>query len=247
MLIHLASPPRFGHIGIGIHQPGEATYTQWPTACMHLHRYPGEFTLPSGTYRSHGNAVSHTAPLATFTHRWSQADSTHITLHYRPAPGPSDRALPPLSHPDDFEALWESLIATLAWQSTAPGRAQARLWEVLWNLSQPIEPQQRPEPFDLALRIAYEEPSIAVNAICARTGLDRHQLNAFSRSHLGCTFKQHLLEVRLEQAQKLLKNTNLPLKAIAQSLGYTNPYAFNKDFHHRLGCSPSSVRRTSKS
>lgn len=46
------------------------------------------------------------------------------------------------------------------------------------------------------------------------------------------------------EARKMLAETDLPVKRIAETLGYTSPAYFTRAFHHRTGKAPTEFRRS---
>ena len=56
------------------------------------------------------------------------------------------------------------------------------------------------------------------------------------------TAKGNIIKVRLEEAQKLLLNTNLSIKQIAYSVGFADETYFMKMFKKSIGITPSSYR-----
>ncbi|ATF16010.1 Fe3+-hydroxamate ABC transporter substrate-binding protein [Brevibacillus brevis X23] len=74
-------------------------------------------------------------------------------------------------------------------------------------------------------------------------------LNCSSRS-LQRTFKaqlavgpiDYLIQVRIQKAQELLRQTNLGLKEVAESVGYTDSYYFSRIFKKYTGFSPSMYK-----
>ncbi|MBE6778228.1 MAG: helix-turn-helix domain-containing protein [Ruminococcaceae bacterium] len=59
----------------------------------------------------------------------------------------------------------------------------------------------------------------------------------------GLTVSAHLRILRMEQAQNLLRTTNLGIAAIAARCGFTDPEYFTNCFTRQYGCSPTAFRR----
>lgn len=55
--------------------------------------------------------------------------------------------------------------------------------------------------------------------------------------------KSFLLDVRFEEAKKLLESTGRSIEEIAIEIGYKNLFSFSREFKKRMGVSPSSHRR----
>lgn len=59
----------------------------------------------------------------------------------------------------------------------------------------------------------------------------------------GRTFYDYLIDMRLEKAKELLRNTNLKIYEIAESVGYTNFNYFTTLFKKVIGVSPNEYRK----
>jgi YesN/AraC family two-component response regulator len=55
----------------------------------------------------------------------------------------------------------------------------------------------------------------------------------------------YLIQIRLSKAKELLKDNNLSIKAIANLVGYNDPYYFSKLYKKYYGISPNKVRKES--
>ncbi len=74
----------------------------------------------------------------------------------------------------------------------------------------------------------------------------------FVPSHISTIFKKFyhmsptdfLTKTRVKEAEKLIRNTDLPFKYIARSVGYANPLYFSKVFKKQIGISPSEYRKS---
>ncbi len=54
----------------------------------------------------------------------------------------------------------------------------------------------------------------------------------------GCTFKQLVLDTRMEMASSFLQNPSMTITQIADTLGYRNSTAFTRAFRNRFGVAP---------
>ena len=81
---------------------------------------------------------------------------------------------------------------------------------------------------------------IAEVAIGRKTGLSA--IGAFRKLNRKYSFIGYLTEYRMEQASRLLMETNEKSYVIAKSVGYTDPNYFSYVFKRRFGVSPSKYR-----
>lgn len=61
----------------------------------------------------------------------------------------------------------------------------------------------------------------------------------------GKTLREMTAEERFEQAEHLVRSTDLPFSEVAIQVGYTSQSRMNEAFQHRLGMSPGGARRES--
>jgi transcriptional regulator of acetoin/glycerol metabolism/AraC-like DNA-binding protein len=84
---------------------------------------------------------------------------------------------------------------------------------------------------------------LALETLAARAGLSTfHFARAFKQS-VGMPPHRYLLQQRVKKAVELLKQTEQPLTAIAQSLGFADQSHFSRSFHGLVGQAPSEFRR----
>ncbi|RDU37342.1 AraC family transcriptional regulator [Neobacillus piezotolerans] len=80
---------------------------------------------------------------------------------------------------------------------------------------------------------------------------DIARISCMSANHLlrtyiqlfGKTPYQHISELRLEKAKRLLKNPGLSITDITFELGFSNPVSFSKMFRQHEGLSPNQYRK----
>lgn len=73
--------------------------------------------------------------------------------------------------------------------------------------------------------------------------LSTKQTNRIIQGYYGVSFKQKLLETRMEVAKDLLLTSHLSLRQIAEEVGYTQPRNFSELFLKRTGLTPSQYQK----
>jgi len=135
----------------------------------------------------------------------------------------------------------ESHLDAIRWR-------QQRLFQnVLAELSDSLDAQQ-PKPgenvADLAashLRLHYRE---ALTAQDLGRALSFHPvyIARCMRRQFGCAPMEYLLRYRLEQAKRLLLQTDLPVGAVSREVGFEQPAYFASCFRKREGLTPRDYR-----
>jgi LacI family transcriptional regulator len=83
---------------------------------------------------------------------------------------------------------------------------------------------------------------IRVNDLLSVAHLSLNELERRFHRYLGRTPKAELLRVQIEQAKRLLHDTKLPLKVIAQRTGFSSQQYFGDAFYRECGIRPSAYR-----
>jgi LacI family transcriptional regulator len=87
---------------------------------------------------------------------------------------------------------------------------------------------------------------INVASVVKATGAGRRELERKFRAILGRSVLQELRRVRIEQAQKLLADTDLSMPAIAKLSGFSSAHRLAIVFHRVCGMPPTAYRRQSQ-
>ena len=74
--------------------------------------------------------------------------------------------------------------------------------------------------------------------------LSRRQLQRLFQQHLLCTPSRYYLQLRLQRARELLRQTDLSLVEIAGQTGFLSNSHFSKSYKEHYGYSPSHERRS---
>jgi len=93
-------------------------------------------------------------------------------------------------------------------------------------------------------RVAASLPrALDVNAIAAEHGMSRTHFSHFFRARTGLTPARFATEVRIHLATRMLLDTRLPLKKIADDCGFRDANYFCKVFRRFQHMSPAAYRR----
>ncbi|HAX50535.1 MAG TPA: DNA-binding response regulator, partial [Lachnospiraceae bacterium] len=74
-------------------------------------------------------------------------------------------------------------------------------------------------------------------------GFNPTYFSSLFKKETGTTFMEYLLEIRLNKAKELLKETNLSVAAICERVGYTDLKHFQKIFKREMEVSPNQYRK----
>ncbi|MCI8415998.1 MAG: AraC family transcriptional regulator [Lachnospiraceae bacterium] len=87
---------------------------------------------------------------------------------------------------------------------------------------------------------------ITIEDVASYVGISRSHLFRCFQAAVGKSPKDYLTELRIRQACILLKQSDLSVTAIANSVGFDSSLYFSKAFHRAKGMSPSSYAKDRK-
>ncbi|MDX6750143.1 GlxA family transcriptional regulator (plasmid) [Geminicoccaceae bacterium 1502E] len=87
-----------------------------------------------------------------------------------------------------------------------------------------------------------EEP-LSCAELAAAVGSSTRQLERLFCRYLGKSPMKHYIGLRLQRARQLLRQTSMPILAVALSCGFPTASHFSKSYFEHFGCSPSAERR----
>ncbi len=82
----------------------------------------------------------------------------------------------------------------------------------------------------------------SLGELSRRAHCSGEHLRRLCRRQLGRSPMQHVTYLRLRRAATLLTETDLKLEAIADDVGYANPFVFSNTFKKWTGWRPSEYR-----
>jgi len=155
------------------------------------------------------------------------------------------------------DAFWRLLRLVRDEEDANPLLLAARAMEILALVlapAQPEVPQPATQPFvkPLCDRLVAEvvrfiwshsRPDLTVGDVVAHFPVTRRSLERRVQRVLGHTILDEIVRCRIERARRLLRETDLPLKAVAVAAGFSGAERMSKVFRRAEGMAPAEYRR----
>jgi AraC family transcriptional regulator of adaptative response / methylphosphotriester-DNA alkyltransferase methyltransferase len=104
--------------------------------------------------------------------------------------------------------------------------------------------QRRKAVFEEAVQIIERDyaSDLDLDALARRIATSRRQLQRVFAEVGETSFREYLAKVRMRRAAELLREGAIPVREVAQSVGYRQPAQFAKAFRRHHGAPPSSLK-----
>jgi two-component system response regulator YesN len=133
----------------------------------------------------------------------------------------------------------------------AQGAGQIRAWAVN-SLSALMNQIAAEHQQDVAIKRAVEymiqnrhRADLTLDEVARAVYLSPSHLRHLFRDRLGASYIKHLTSLRMREARRLLRTTDLTVAAVAEAVGYDSSY-FYRVFRRHNGTTPAAYRRTSR-
>ena len=103
---------------------------------------------------------------------------------------------------------------------------------------------------DAALRVMAEnctDPEFTVSKAAQAAGMNPARLAAEIKNRTGATAADYLAALRMEEARRLLRQTNLPVSEVSRQSGYADASAFTRRFKRYADMTPLQYRQAARS
>lgn len=104
--------------------------------------------------------------------------------------------------------------------------------------------RERTRPINAAKQFIsehYAEP-LSLDDVCSHVGFSVSYFSTLFRKETGKTFLEYLLDVRIEAAKGLLRESRLTVEAVCEAVGVHDAKRFSKAFKKATGISPKEYR-----
>lgn len=88
--------------------------------------------------------------------------------------------------------------------------------------------------------------TLTFDALAANLNVSRRHLNRIIKDYYGMTFKEKLLEIRLQNSLHLLLNTDLSIEKVSENTGFASVGNFYRSFKETHGVTPGEYRSCPK-
>jgi len=92
----------------------------------------------------------------------------------------------------------------------------------------------------------FSDSNLSLNEVAAQVNFSPNHFSAVFASETGENFRDYLSRIRVEQAKKLLRITNLKCAEVALRCGYNDPHYFSIIFRKNTGLPPQKFRALAK-
>ena len=109
-------------------------------------------------------------------------------------------------------------------------------------------PGNKPSTAELTRLYVYENfrEKITMPDICKALGRTKSAICPAFKEKYGITVMDYLTELRMDEAKKMLSETDMTVSEISEEVGFSDTSYFSKVFCKAVGKSPSSYRRNSQ-
>ncbi len=83
---------------------------------------------------------------------------------------------------------------------------------------------------------------ISLKELSEKVYLSERQINRILQKNYGQTFKERIIFLRMQNGIKLLLETDMMVKSIAEAIGYRTTYSFYYNFEKMFGMTPEQYR-----
>ncbi|YCM47068.1 helix-turn-helix transcriptional regulator (plasmid) [Verrucomicrobiaceae bacterium 227] len=247
-----------------IHQAGvgehgilrEETFFRPGLWALHLYFWRGSVSFGGQDYEIRPHHIGITPPKTTLIWKFPLKPCCHFFVHFdfagseEDGGGVSVPVMAPLGNRHtQVSNRFESLVK---WLPSNRIRAEVLLWDLLWGLTdlgQAKNPMlvTRHGAVETALGIIENELEygLSAKALADRVAISYSQLNRLFKQHFEMTLSNYIANERFKRADHLLRETNVPIKAIAEQVGLPDLQHFNKFIRSRSGMPPRKYRALS--
>ncbi|MFD0681226.1 MULTISPECIES: helix-turn-helix domain-containing protein [unclassified Paenibacillus] len=88
----------------------------------------------------------------------------------------------------------------------------------------------------------YQRADLSLNLIAEKFDFSVSYLSRLFKEQMECNFLEYLIGIRVRAAQEMLISTGMKINEIAEEVGYSNSYSFNRIFKKYTGMTPGEYK-----
>ena len=149
----------------------------------------------------------------------------------------------------DLTRRFDEMLRLFATNDRLPGlRATHILEGILLDLAEArMRATQKPDWLESAIRAidaSIGQQELDYQQLCRDLGVSESTLRRGFIQTLGVSPHNYLIKARIARAKHLLGESDLPIKAIAETLAYADVYYFARQFRQVTGLPPAAYRKS---
>lgn len=121
---------------------------------------------------------------------------------------------------------------------------KSRKKEPLKIAYEPVKNEEKEADLINFISSNYMNPEMSSNFIQDSLAVSESKVTNEVKNETGLSLKQFINQLRIEEAKRLLKNSDLRVNEIANKVGYDNVTHFNRTFKSMTDLSPSNYRKS---
>jgi AraC-like DNA-binding protein len=90
----------------------------------------------------------------------------------------------------------------------------------------------------------FDDPGFDTHEAAQEIGISSQYLSSLIKKSTGCTLSEHLNNLRVAKARRLLRDSTMSISEIALESGFLSIRTFNRVFSDKSGMSPRDWRTT---
>ncbi|HEY2406041.1 MAG TPA: AraC family transcriptional regulator [Polyangiaceae bacterium] len=224
-------------------------YMFWAWA-IHFYKYDGDLFLDGQHVPIRPGSVGIIPPGVRQEYRY-RGRSEHLFAHF--SVSKTEQGQVPIAVMQDLGADFARLSLrfedAVRWAPGDDARMSARLWDILWELSDRTQrSRERPRGRHAAVEQTCQiiqsrlaEP-LSLTGLARSAGVSPAHLTRLFRSELSETVTDYVRKCRLDRAWHLLLHSDLPIKQVACDVGIQDLQLFNKTIRRAFGVAPRALR-----
>lgn len=92
------------------------------------------------------------------------------------------------------------------------------------------------------IRKNYKDNTMGLDTLAARFNMSVSHLSHKIKGHIGENYSEYIVRIRVEEACRLLRETNINVRDIASEVGYSDYSSFSRKFKSRMGVTLKGYR-----
>ncbi len=252
--IPLGHPPQVVAIGRNAHGfvPSDR-YRLDDLWSLHLYGYEARLRLDGHDLALRPGLLGITPP-GVLMETWYHGVSVHLYAHFRLLPGTARPVAALCDLGGAYDAAYDELYDAVVRFSREPTLASVRVWNALWKAATLSGGAlaESPAPHR-AVRLTSDaiegnlNGRLSVAELARRADVTPSYLTRLFQEAYGESVVDHIRRRRMERASELLQRSNLPIKMVATTVGFSDLQQFNKAVRAHFGLSPRDWRERGRS